>query len=60
MTGLATGQLSGSGEQGSRAVAPGESTRGVEYKERGGMWLSEMADMWECVGGCYGVASERR
>ena len=38
MTGLATGQLSGSGEQGSQAVAPGESTRGVEYKEWGGMW----------------------
>ena len=28
----------GSGEQGNRAVAPGESTRDVEYKERGGMW----------------------
>ena len=38
MTGLTTGQLSGSSEQGSWAVAPGESTRGVEYKERGGMW----------------------
>ena len=38
VTGLATGQLSGSGEQGSRAVVPGESTRGVEYNERGGMW----------------------
>ena len=43
-----------------RAVAPGESTRGVEYKERGGMWESEMVDMRECMGGCYGVASERR
>ena len=38
VTALATGQLSGSSEQGIRAVAPGESTRGVEYKERGGMW----------------------
>ena len=38
VTGLTMGQLRGSSEQGSRAVAPGESTRGVEYKERGGMW----------------------
>ena len=38
VTGLTTRQLSGSSEQGSPAVAPGESTRGVEYKERGGMW----------------------
>ena len=38
VTGLATGQLSGSSEHGIRAVAPGESTRGVEYTERGGMW----------------------
>ena len=37
VTGLATGQPRGSGEQGSRAVAPGESTRDVEYKERAGM-----------------------
>ena len=60
MTGLTTGQLSRSSEQGSRAVAPGESTRGVEYEEQGGMWYSEMAGMRGCMGGWYGVASERR
>ena len=38
MTRLAAGQLSEGSEQGQRGVMPGESTRGVEYKERGGMW----------------------
>ena len=37
-TGLATKQLRGSREQGSQEVGPSESTRGVQYKERGGMW----------------------
>ena len=59
MTGPTTRQLSGSSEQGIRAVAPSELTRDVEYKMRRGMWYSEMAGMRECVGGCYGVASER-
>ena len=60
MTGLATRPLSRSREQGIRTEAPGELTRDVEYKMRGGMWYSEMAGVWGCLGGCYGVASERR
>ena len=38
MTRLAPRRLGGSSEQGIREVAPGESTRDVEYEERGGMW----------------------
>ena len=35
-----------------------ESTGGVEYKERGGMWESLRAGMRVCGCGCYGLASE--
>ena len=46
MARLATGQPNKSSQQGIRVVAPGESTRGVKYKEQGGMWSSKMAAMW--------------
>ena len=35
---LTAGQQDEGNERGVQALAPGESTRGVEYKERGGMW----------------------
>lgn len=59
MTGLATGQLRGSYKQGIWVVAPNELTRGFEYRERGGMWYSEMTGMGECMGSFHGVASEQ-
>ena len=43
MSTLTAGRQDESNERGVRAVAPGESTRGVEYKEQGGMWQREMA-----------------
>ena len=60
MTGLATGPLSGSHEQGISAVAPGQWTRGVEYKEWRRRWQTAMVGVQEFMGGCYGVAGERR
>ena len=38
VTRLTTRRLGRSSEQGSQEIAPAESTRDVEYKERGGMW----------------------
>ena len=52
MTGLATRQLRGSSEQGSREVAPSESTRRVEYKEREGFCRGR----WRVCGGVWAVA----
>ena len=60
VTWLATRRLGRSCEQGIWVVVPGKLTTGVEYKERGGMWQSEIAGMLGCMGGCSGMASERR